>query len=98
MTRNCNGKNRIKKVLLFAIKVDHCYQAYFLRWRFYEHSGRLVQMWYYTIICRWLGVGMEGFAAVLVFLVALSVVFMSGSLSPGIAGLALTYALQVRAD
>ena len=55
-------------------------------------------MWNYTIICRWLGVGMEGFAAVLVFLVALSVVFMSGSLSPGIAGLALTYALQVRAD
>ena len=38
---------------------------------------------------------MESVAAIFVLLVALFVVFESGTLSAGVAGLALTYALQV---
>ncbi|KAI0232456.1 Multidrug resistance-associated protein 1 [Lamellibrachia satsuma] len=59
---------------------------------------RSQRAWYLYIICvRWLGVVMETVAAIFVLLVSLFVVFESGSLSAGVAGLALTYALQVTA-
>ena len=46
------------------------------------------------VCCRWLGVLMESVAAIFVLLVALFVVFESGTMSAGVAGLALIYAMQ----
>ncbi|KAK2168341.1 hypothetical protein NP493_1234g00004 [Ridgeia piscesae] len=57
---------------------------------------RSQQAWYLYVICvRWLGVLMESVAAIFLLLVSLFVVFESGTLSAGVAALALTYALQV---
>ncbi|KAK2158848.1 hypothetical protein NP493_1768g00015 [Ridgeia piscesae] len=57
---------------------------------------RSQRAWYLSVTTmRWLGVSIETVAAIFVLLVSLLVVFESASLSAGVVGLTLTYALQV---
>ena len=49
-------------------------------------------MLYYS---RWLGICLDGLAGVIVFLASLFAVIQRGSLSAGLAGLSVTFSMQV---